>query len=630
MTTRILVVEDSRTEALRTQLVLQKAGYGVSLAADGVECLAKASSEKPNLILLDSMLPKMNGFEVCGKLKLDPQTMQIPVVMMVNDGEGSDMPSGAELDCLLRAPYDPKLLLERVQTITAKPVETADTAQKARSDFLANMSHELRTPLHEIIGMTELLLNTPLSPDQSQYLNTAHASSNALITLIDDVIEFSELEAGQLGLESKPFELSEPIDRVLEIVRPRATDKGLELSLSQDVTVPKRFIGDANRLRQVLVHLVTNAVKFTEQGSVTVHIASEKKAEREAELHVRVTDTGIGIPENRREIIFEPFQQADTTATRRFGGLGMGLALAKQLVKLMGGQIWVESQVGKGSTFHFTARLQLDAPVVSVTAAPVAQNTLRSLCILVAEDSPTNQLIAKLSLTKAGHAVTLANNGKQAVESFMASRQAQQPFDVILMDVAMPEMDGLDATRAIREKEKELGGHMPIVAMTAFATKEYQLKCVEAGMDAYVTKPVRIDELDKVLIPLLDVKATPSSPVNLREALEVVGDDVDILRDAVAASLAEVPEQLSALKEAMSNRDAKGVESRAHRLKGVMGNLGGMLAHQVGQTLETMGGQGDLSNGTNALASFEKEIARVTSFYTGSTWEHEARQLIGA
>ena len=202
MTTRILVVEDSRTEALRTQLVLQKAGYGVSLAADGVECLAKASSEKPNLILLDSMLPKMNGFEVCGKLKLDPQTMQIPVVMMVNDGEGSDMPSGAELDCLLRAPYDPKLLLERVQTITAKPVETADTAQKARSDFLANMSHELRTPLHEIIGMTELLLNTPLSPDQSQYLNTAHASSNALITLIDDVIEFSELWGRRLAMAS--------------------------------------------------------------------------------------------------------------------------------------------------------------------------------------------------------------------------------------------------------------------------------------------------------------------------------------------------------------------------------------------------------------------------------------------
>jgi signal transduction histidine kinase/ActR/RegA family two-component response regulator/HPt (histidine-containing phosphotransfer) domain-containing protein len=647
MPNRILVVEDSKTEAMRARLILERAGYQVSVATDGQEGLQKASAEKPDVILLNSILSKMNGFETCGKLKLDPTTMQIPILMLVSNGDASDLPSGPGLECLLTKPYDPGVLVDKVKTIAGQASSNGADAQAelrqaraaleaarlSRMDFLANMSHELRTPLHEIIGMTELLQNTTLDSDQTQYLNTAHASSNALLALIGDVIEFSELEAGQLGLEDKPFELNESIERALEIIRPRATDKGIELSLVRQGNVPNHLIGDTNRLRQVLGHFLTNAVKFTEHGNVTINVATEAQGAQDVELHFCVTDTGIGIPKDRCEVIFEPFQQADTAATRRFGGLGMGLALAKQLVKLMGGRIWVESELGKGSQFHFTIKEKVQAAAApSPVASTATPSVVWALRILVAEDSPTNQLIAKLSLTKAGHAVTVANNGVEAVKAFQASREpGGQPFDVVLMDVAMPEMDGLDATRTIREKEKSLGGHIPIVAMTAFATKEYQIKCTEAGMDAYVTKPVRIDELYKVIEPLLTSPPprVEEAPVNLRDALEVVGDDVDILREAVAASLAEVPDQLQALKDAMTKQDAKGVEAKAHRLKGVMANLGGMRVRQVGQELETMGEQGNLANGADAVTSFEKEIGRVIAYYANPTWEHEACQVIG-
>ena len=657
MNNHILVVEDSRTEAMRARLILERAGYQVSLASDGKEGLVKATAERPDVILLDTVMPQMSGFEACGKLRIDPQTNGIPIIMLVSDGEASDLPSGPNLDCVLNKPYDPNSLVSKIQLLLAarpsmqgqgddstrlrtelqRAQQEIQNARKARSDFLANMSHELRTPLHEIIGMTELMLSTTLTNEQDKYINTAKTSSNALLSLINDVIEFSELEAGQLDLEEQAFNLSEPLNRTIEIMSPRASDKALDLSVTVEANVPKQLIGDSNRLRQILANLVANAIKFTERGGVNVRVDAENIRDRELDLHWRVSDTGIGIPADRHELIFEPFQQADTSATRRFGGLGMGLALAKQLVKLMGGRIWVESEPGKGSTFHFSVKMKAQPQVAQApTVMSGARTWPRSLRILVAEDSPTNQLIAKSSLTKAGHVITLASNGLEAVKAYESSRAPDgQVFDLVLMDVAMPEMDGLDATRTIREREQKLGGHIAIVAMTAFATKEYQIKCIESGMDAYVTKPVRTEELNRVIEPLMTkpIEIQPAqaqpAPVNLREALEVVGEDVDILRDAVASSLAEVPAQLQALKDAMSNQDAKMVEAKAHRLKGVMANLGGLMAREVGQRLETMGEQGNLAGGTDVVGTFEKEIGRVIAFYTDPNWEQSARAFAG-
>ncbi|MCL4393804.1 MAG: response regulator [Chloroflexi bacterium] len=662
MPTRILIVDDSRTEALRTRLILEREGYQVSLAVDGREGLVKAAEERPDLILLDTLMPNMNGFEACGRLKLDPKTSTIPVVLLPVAEEIADMPSGPAQDCFLPKPYDPSQLVTRAkdmtnghgraQTAAATPEEVrryqeelerarqqVEVPNRARRDILANISHELRTPLHEIIGMTDLLQGTELNGEQKIYVDTTRVSSNALLSLIGDVIEFSELQSGQLLLDVQPFGVSEPIERTVEVMAARAADKGLRLSTLLSPAIPPKLVGDANRLRQVLNNLVANAIRFTDSGEISIGVDVESTRERQVELHFRVQDTGIGIADDRREVIFEPFQQADTSATRRYGGMGMGLAMARQLVNLMGGRIWVESQLGKGSAFHFVVLLGLPEGAVAVAPAAAA-DWPRSLQILVAEDSPTNQLIAKASLKKAGHTVTLAVNGCDAVQAYVKSRQPNEPqFDVILMDVAMPEMDGLDATRAIREQEKSRGGHIVVVAMTAFATKEYHEKCLEAGMDAYVTKPVRIEELDKTLGPLMTRAAEPPAapaaqppaepPVSLKDALQVVGDDVDILRDAAAISLEEVPQQMQALEQAMAAQDPKAVEAKAHRIKGVMGNLGGMAARAVAQKLETMGEQANLAGGPSLVQSLKCEVGRVAAFYGDSSWEERAREMLG-
>ena len=514
----------------------------------------------------------------------------------------------------------------------------AEAANRTRSDFLANMSHELRTPIHELMGMVDLVLASDLEVEQRTYLDTAKTSSNALLMIVSDILEFSEIEAGQFMLEEREADLWTLVESTVEIMAPRAKEKGLLFSAHLAPDTPRTIVGDARRLRQVLVNVIGNAIKFTERGEVTVRARAEAVRDSEVEYHFLVSDTGIGIPKDQRDTIFEPFRQADEAATRRYGGLGLGLAMVQQLVKLMQGRIWVESQVGQGSTFHFTVTFKRQPQALSAprAARPSVERVIQ-LQILLAEDSPTNQLIAVSNLKKAGHTVTVANNGQKAIQAFeeKGRRGERSFFDLILIDVAMPEMDGLEATQAIREKEKTLG-HIPIIAMTAFTTKEYHEKCLECGMDAYISKPVRIDELNKTIEPFLPrepeppavVKAPADSPVVLREALEVVGEDVDILRDAVATSLEEVPGQLQELEDAMARQDANGVEAKAHRLKGVMGNVGAMLAREVGQRLETMGNQSNLAGGPDVLKTFKTEIGRVIAFYSDPAWEQRARECV--
>ena len=375
-------------------------------------------------------------------------------------------------------------------------LEQAQAASRAKSEFLANMSHEIRTPLNGVFGMTELALATELTGEQREYIQAAKDSAGALLFVLNDVLDLSKIEAGRLELEPLPFSVRELVAETARLVRYQANRKHLELVCRVDDAVPPSLVGDPVRLRQVLLNLLGNAIKFTAQGRIALSVVPDPEPNRQPAIPLRftVSDTGIGIPAEKQAVIFEAFRQADNSTTRKYGGTGLGLAISSRLVTLMGGRIWVESQPGQGSTFHFTAVLQpcpasVSVPEVSRLARAVGEGPARppsrKLSVLLAEDNPVNQKLAVRLIEKRGHSVTVAANGREAIEL-----AAKDCFDVALMDVQMPEMDGYEATRRIREAEKRSGRHLPIIAMTACAMAGDREKCIAAGMDGYTDKPI--------------------------------------------------------------------------------------------------------------------------------------------
>jgi PAS domain S-box-containing protein len=650
-------------------------------------------------------------------------------------------------------------ITERKQVSEALRVakEAAEAASRAKGAFLANMSHEIRTPLNAVIGMTELVLKSPLAAQQREFLELVRESGEALLSLINDILDFSKIEAGKLVLESSAFDLWESLGDTMKTFAVRAHQQGLELVCSIHPEVPRMVVGDYNRLRQILVNLVGNAVKFTERGEVGLEVTREPPAENDVLLHFVVADTGIGIPGEKQAAIFEMFEQADASTTRRHGGTGLGLAIASHLVGLMGGRIWVESEVGRGSRFHFVVRLApaaaefveplspepaclhgmpvlvvddnatnrriLDAVLRSWQMAPttarsaaeaiqlllesrqkgepfrlvltdahmpsmdgfmlaeqikqdsildstvvmmltsgdrpddmqrcedlgisayllkpikqselleaiqfalgitVARKELRQaakrrappaaqLRILLAEDSLVNQKLAVALLEEEGHVVAVASNGREA-----CAQAASGNFDLILMDVQMPEMDGLEATAKIRAGEKQSKTHIPIVAMTAHALKGDRERCLEAGMDAYVAKPIRADEVLETIGALIAATGESAAPavsappeeglVDWTEALRAVRGDYRLLRVIVEAAAKEIPSQVTAIREAIAGGNATAVQLAAHTLKGAIRYFASGAGFEQVRSLEKMGQNKNLEGAEQCLARLEAEV----------------------
>ncbi|WP_300449606.1 PAS domain-containing protein [Accumulibacter sp.] len=504
--------------------------------------------------------------------------------------------------------------------------EAAEAASAVKSTFLASMSHELRTPMNGVLGMLELVGDSVLSAEQRDCIETAQNSARMLLTLLNEILDFSKIEAGRMDLEEIRFAPRRLFCETVRALSEVARGKGLDLDIRIDDSVPACVIGDPTRLRQIVTNLLGNAIKFTERGRIAVDVSVRESNAETLLLVLSVSDTGIGIPAEKQQAIFDPFSQADAWTTRRYGGTGLGLAICSRLVELMHGTIAVESQAGQGSVFRFTARVGRSDELLpdEPAAASMTGELVAGMRVLLAEDNPTNQKFALAVLGKAGCQVTLAQDGNAAVA---AARS--ETFDAILMDVQMPNMDGFAATRAIRD----LGLATPIIGLTSHAMKGFREECLAIGMDDYLSKPVRGRDLRAKLAELQNRAARPASIVADRVAaqpplaaaaildttlaLEMMDGDADNLRMMMTIVRDQIAPDRQVILDAMAAGDAALLRKAAHRLKGSLGQIGALAAQAVCAALEAAGAEADAVHSRDLRPQLEDELDRLESAIAG-------------